>query len=147
VSKAKLEDAVARAFYVERFDDFLALVGKVRPERVGVRTVSRMSNALVQENREPAFWAKVGEARGDGRCTPVHDDGTEQPLIASRSEAASAHDMAEALGHGSGAGRRSPSCEPMMPGTMSTRGARATTGTAWARRARVLRARYSAAPK
>ena len=48
---------------IDRFDDFLALVGKVRPERIGVRTVSRMSNALVQENREPAFWAKVGEAR------------------------------------------------------------------------------------
>ncbi|MDQ6894300.1 MAG: radical SAM protein [Acidobacteriota bacterium] len=48
---------------IDRFDDFLALAGKVRPERIGVRTVSRMSNALIQENREPEFWVKVGAAR------------------------------------------------------------------------------------
>jgi radical SAM protein with 4Fe4S-binding SPASM domain len=48
---------------VDHFDEFLALVGKIRPERVCVRTVSRMSNAFLQENHDPAFWLKVGEAR------------------------------------------------------------------------------------
>jgi hypothetical protein len=39
-----------------------------------------------------------GEERGDGRRTLVHVDGLERPLIASRSEAAIARDVARALG-------------------------------------------------
>lgn len=48
---------------IDRFDDFLALADKIRPERIGVRTVSRMSDALIQENQDPVFWEKVGAAR------------------------------------------------------------------------------------
>ncbi len=35
----------------------------IRPEEIGVRTVSRMSNALIQESKDPDFWRKVGAAR------------------------------------------------------------------------------------
>jgi hypothetical protein len=46
--------------------------------------------------------------RGDGRRTLVHVEGIEAPLVASRSEAAIAHDLAEALGHRDPRGRRDP---------------------------------------
>lgn len=49
---------------IDNFDAFLSLATEIRPEKVGVRTVSRMSDAIIQENSDPAFWAKVGVARG-----------------------------------------------------------------------------------
>jgi hypothetical protein len=62
---------------------------------------------FVRADRIYALVPLEGEERGDGRRTLVHVDGIEQPLIASRSEAAIAHDVAEALGHVSGVrGRR-----------------------------------------
>jgi hypothetical protein len=69
---------------------------------------------FVRADRIYALVPLEGEDRGDGRRTLVHVDGIEQPLIASRSEAAIAHDMAEALGHGSGRGRRG--AEGVAPG-------------------------------
>jgi hypothetical protein len=47
-----------------------------------------------------------GEARGDGRRTLVHVEGIEDPIVASRSEAAIARDVAEALGQHPPGGRR-----------------------------------------
>ena len=68
---------------------------------------------FVRADRIYALVPLEGEERGDGRRTLVHVDGIEQPLIASRSEAAIAHDMAEALGLGSGArGRRADAAAP-----------------------------------
>jgi hypothetical protein len=75
---------------------------------------------FVRADRIYALVPLEGDDRGDGRRTLVHVDGIEQPLIASRSEAAIAQDMAEALGHGSGArGRRGadaagPGQEPLF---------------------------------
>jgi len=62
-----------------------------------------------------------GEERGDGRRTLVHVDGIEGPIIASRSEAAIAHDMAEAFGHQTSGRRRGadgapPGQEPLFYG-------------------------------
>lgn len=48
---------------IDHFDAFLALVDEIHPEKMGVRTVSRMSNAIIQESADPAFWAKVGVVR------------------------------------------------------------------------------------
>ncbi|MDQ2869615.1 MAG: radical SAM protein [Acidobacteriota bacterium] len=48
---------------IDHFEAFLGLVRRIRPEKIGVRTVSRMSNALIQENRDPEFWEKVRAAR------------------------------------------------------------------------------------
>ena len=68
---------------------------------------------FVRADRIYALVPLEGEDRGDGRRTLVHVDGLEQPLIASRSEAAIAHDMAEALGHGTGArGRQGDGAPP-----------------------------------
>jgi hypothetical protein len=44
--------------------------------------------------------------RGDGRRTLVHVDGIAEPLVASRSESAIAHDIAVALGLETPRGRR-----------------------------------------
>jgi len=49
---------------IDHFDAFLSLVEKIRPEKIGVRTVSRMSNAIIQQSADPEFWKKVGDARG-----------------------------------------------------------------------------------
>jgi radical SAM protein with 4Fe4S-binding SPASM domain len=49
---------------IDYFDTFLSLVEKIRPEKIGVRTVSRMSNAIIQESTDLEFWKKVGVARG-----------------------------------------------------------------------------------
>jgi hypothetical protein len=46
-----------------------------------------------------------GPDRGDRRRTLVYVEGIEQPLVASRSEAAIARDLADALGHPAGRGR------------------------------------------
>jgi hypothetical protein len=75
---------------------------------------------FVRADRVYALVPLEGGERGDGRRTLVHVDGIEQPLIASRSEAAIAHDIAEALGHVSSArGRRggddaAPGQEPLF---------------------------------
>jgi hypothetical protein len=53
-----------------------------------------------------------GPQRGDGRRTLVHVDGIDDPVIASRSEAAIARDIAAALGHGAASGRRDGSSVP-----------------------------------
>ncbi len=64
---------------IDHFDAFLSLVAEIYPEKVGVRTVSRMSDAIIQESSDPAFWAKVGIARGRltefCRRTGIEDDG------------------------------------------------------------------------
>ncbi len=53
---------------------------------------------FVRADRVYALVPLEGEERGDGRRTLVHVEGIEQPLIASRSEAAIAQDVAAALG-------------------------------------------------
>ena len=60
---------------------------------------------FVRADRIYALVPLEGGERGDGRRTLVHVDGIPEAVVASRSEAAIAHDMAEALGHGT-AGRR-----------------------------------------
>ena len=54
----------------------------------------------VRADRVYALVPLEGGERGDGRRTLVHVEGIEEPLIASRSEAAIAHDLADALGIG-----------------------------------------------
>jgi len=49
---------------IDFFDSFLSLVSEIHPEKIGVRTVSRMSDAIIQESSDPIFWAKVGVVRG-----------------------------------------------------------------------------------
>src|ERR1700744_5189160 len=56
-----------------------------------------------------------GDERGDGRRTLVHVEGIDRPLVASRSEAAIAQDMADALGHRS-SGRRGRGADGAGPG-------------------------------
>jgi radical SAM protein with 4Fe4S-binding SPASM domain len=48
---------------IDHFGAFLALVDRIRPEKIGVRTVSRMSDAAIQETTSPEFWSKVRDAR------------------------------------------------------------------------------------
>ncbi len=48
---------------IDHFDEFLALIEELGPEEISVRTVSRMSNAVIQESRDPEFWGKVRAAR------------------------------------------------------------------------------------
>jgi radical SAM protein with 4Fe4S-binding SPASM domain len=48
---------------IDHFDALLALVASLRADEISVRPVTRMSNALVQENRDPAFWEKVRAAK------------------------------------------------------------------------------------
>jgi hypothetical protein len=58
-----------------------------------------------------------GAERGDGRRTLVYVEGVEQPIIASRSEAAIAGDLATALGQSPPRGRRDagpPGQEPLF---------------------------------
>ncbi len=65
---------------------------------------------FVRADRIYALVPLLGDDRGDGRRTLVHVDGIEEPLIASRSEAAIAHDLAVALGQQTPGGRaRNPS--------------------------------------
>ncbi len=54
-----------------------------------------------------------GHDRGDGRRTLVHIEGIEEPVIASRSEAAIAQDVAVALGQ---PGPRGRGAGPEIPG-------------------------------
>jgi hypothetical protein len=53
---------------------------------------------FVRADRVYALVPLEGPDRGDGRRTLVHVDGLERPLVASRSEAAIARDLAIALG-------------------------------------------------
>jgi hypothetical protein len=58
-----------------------------------------------------------GSERGDRRRTLVYVEGIEAPLVASRSEAAIARDLSDALGHPGGRGRREgelPGQEPLF---------------------------------
>lgn len=48
---------------IDHFDEFLSLVADLLPEKIGVRTVSRMSNAILQESADEGFWAKVRAIR------------------------------------------------------------------------------------
>jgi hypothetical protein len=57
---------------------------------------------LVRPDRVFALVPLEGAERGDGRRTLVYVDGIADPLVASRSEAAIAHDLAEALGSARG---------------------------------------------
>ena len=53
---------------------------------------------FVRADRVYALVPLQGAERGDGRRTLVHVEGIERPLVASRSEAAIAADLADALG-------------------------------------------------
>jgi radical SAM protein with 4Fe4S-binding SPASM domain len=48
---------------IDHFEDFLALIESLEPEEIAVRTVSRMSDAEIQESSDPVFWNKVRAAR------------------------------------------------------------------------------------
>lgn len=48
---------------IDHFDAFLGLMEDVHPEQIAVRTVSRMSNAAIQEPRDAVFWSKVQRCR------------------------------------------------------------------------------------
>lgn len=48
---------------IDHFGRFLDLVEEIAPEEIAVRTVSRMSDAEIQESRDLRFWAKVRNAR------------------------------------------------------------------------------------
>jgi hypothetical protein len=52
---------------------------------------------FVRADRIYALVPLEGRARGDGRRTLVHVEGIDEPLVASRSEAAIARDVAHAL--------------------------------------------------
>jgi hypothetical protein len=53
---------------------------------------------FVRADRVYALVPLEGDDRGDGRRTLVHVEGMEEPIVASRSEGAIAHDLAVALG-------------------------------------------------
>jgi len=75
---------------------------------------------FVRADRIYALVPLEGDERGDGRRTVVHVEGIAEPLTASRSEQAIAHDLAVALGqetprgrHGS-AGAEIPGQDPLF---------------------------------
>lgn len=70
----------------------------------------------VRADRVYALVPLEGPDRGDGRRTLVHIEGIEEPLIASRSEAAIAHDLADALGVGGRPRGRPETGSGQMPG-------------------------------
>jgi hypothetical protein len=57
---------------------------------------------FVRADRVFALVPLEGRDRGDGRRTLVYVDGIEDPIVASRSEAAIERDVAGALGRGRG---------------------------------------------
>ncbi len=73
---------------------------------------------FVRADRIFALVPLEGPSRGDGRRTLVHVEGIAEPLIASRSEAAIAHDLAVALGQETPRGRhesgRIPGQDPLF---------------------------------
>ncbi len=52
---------------IDHFDDFLRLVERLGADEVAVRTISRMSNAILQESRDALFWSKVEIVRDELR--------------------------------------------------------------------------------
>ncbi len=52
---------------IDRFATFLGLVRELSPEEIAVRTVSRMSNAIIQESKDATFWTKVRTVRSELR--------------------------------------------------------------------------------
>ena len=48
---------------IDHFDAFLGLVESLEAEEVAVRTVSRMSEAVIQESTDAVFWEKVRASR------------------------------------------------------------------------------------
>jgi GTP 3',8-cyclase len=48
---------------IDSFRDFLALARSLHPEEIAVRTVSRMSNAIIQETTDSVFWSKVRDVK------------------------------------------------------------------------------------
>jgi len=48
---------------IDVFDDFLAMALELGAEELSVRTVARMSDALVQESTDEVFWRQVRDAR------------------------------------------------------------------------------------
>ena len=61
---------------------------------------------FVRADRVYALVPLEGAKRGDGRRTLVHVEGIDEPLVASRSEAAIAEDLTGALGLQTLRGRR-----------------------------------------
>jgi len=61
---------------------------------------------FVRADKVFALVPLEGTERGDGRRTLVHVEGLDDPIVASRSEAAIARDVAVALGQGAGAAGR-----------------------------------------
>jgi hypothetical protein len=72
----------------------------------------------VRADRVYALVPLEGPERGDGRRTLVHVEGIEDPIVASRSEAAIARDVAAALGQAAPRGRHDgmgvPGQEPLF---------------------------------
>jgi hypothetical protein len=60
---------------------------------------------FVRADRVFALVPLAGPDRGDGRRTLVYVDGIDEPVVASRSEAGIAHDVAISLGQSSLRGR------------------------------------------
>ncbi len=60
---------------------------------------------FVRADRVYALIPLEGPRRGDGRRTLVHVEGIDDPIVASRSEAAIARDVAIALGQEVGSAR------------------------------------------
>jgi len=73
---------------------------------------------FVRADRIYALVPLEGADRGDGRRTLVHVEGIAEPLVASRSESAIAHDLSVALGQESPRGRhdggRIPGQDPLF---------------------------------
>jgi radical SAM protein with 4Fe4S-binding SPASM domain len=44
---------------IDHFTEFLELVKRLQADEIAVRTISRMSNAILQESTDAAFWSKV----------------------------------------------------------------------------------------
>jgi isocitrate dehydrogenase len=87
----------------------------VRSVARGVPLVALGYGKYVRADRVFALIPLEGAERGDGRRTLVYVDGIEEPVVASRSEAAIARDVASALGHVSARGRAEvPGQEPLF---------------------------------
>jgi hypothetical protein len=67
---------------------------------------------FARADRVYALLPIEGPQRGDGRRTLVYVEGVEEPIVASRSEAAIARDLADALGQPLPRGRRDGSSLP-----------------------------------
>jgi hypothetical protein len=74
--------------------------------RAAAQLIALGYGKFVRADRIFALVPLEGPDRGDGHRTLVHVEGIAEPLIASRSEGAIAHDLAVALGHESPRGRR-----------------------------------------